>query len=326
MDEVNLEGWFPHPRRFPWAATSNPVIQLILSCYRVAGSVLRQRINSEQTDKSPVFPLIQHGLQKGPSSLLSHSYGPWGHFELLFTILAVLSRYGIQNDTGGRCESGVGRMVQPWWPSTETEQRQPGTWTGRPSATKLGSSAWHAASQMLRCRSLQQLLLFSSQVMSESLRPHCSTPSFHVLHYLLEFAQTGPLSWWCHPTISSPVIPFSSCPQSFPASGSFPVSQSFASGGQSIGVSSSASVPSKEYSVLISFRIDWFDLLAVQRTLKSLLQHHNSKASAFFMVQPSHLYMTTGKTIALMDLCQQSNVSAFKCAACHSFSSRSKVF
>ena len=84
--------------------------------------------------------------------------------------------------------------------------------------------------------------------------------------------------------------------------------------------------PSKEYSVLISFRIDWFDLLAVQRTLKSLLQHHNSKASAFFMVQPSHLYMTTGKTIALMDLCQQSNVSAFKCAACHSFSSRSKVF
>ena len=62
--------------------------------------------------------------------------------------------------------------------------------------------------------------------------------------------------------------------------------------------------PSSEYSGLISFRIDWFDLLAVQITLKRLLQHHNSKASvlhcsAFFMVQLSHLYMTTGKTIAL---------------------------
>ena len=61
---------------------------------------------------------------------------------------------------------------------------------------------------------------------------------------------------------------------------------------------------SKEYSVLISFRIDWFDILAVQGTLKCLLQHHSSKASifwhsAFFIVQISHLYMTTGKTIAL---------------------------
>ena len=62
--------------------------------------------------------------------------------------------------------------------------------------------------------------------------------------------------------------------------------------------------PSNEYSGLISFRIDWFDILAVQGTLKSLLQHHNSKTSvlwcsAFFMVQLAHLYMTTGKTIAL---------------------------
>ena len=57
--------------------------------------------------------------------------------------------------------------------------------------------------------------------------------------------------------------------------------------------------PSNEYSWLISFRIDWLDLPAVQRTLESLLQHHSSKASAFFMVQLSHPYMTTGKTIAL---------------------------
>ena len=73
--------------------------------------------------------------------------------------------------------------------------------------------------------------------------------------------------------------------------------------------------PSNEYSQLISFRIDWLDLLAVQGTLKSLLQHHSPKASilqrsAFFIVQLSHLYVTIGKTIALMDLCWQSNISA----------------
>ena len=73
---------------------------------------------------------------------------------------------------------------------------------------------------------------------------------------------------------------------------------------------------SNEHSGLVSFRMDWLDLLAVQGTLKSLLQHHSSKASilqcsAFFIVQPSHPYMTTGKTIALTrDLCWQSNVSA----------------
>ena len=76
--------------------------------------------------------------------------------------------------------------------------------------------------------------------------------------------------------------------------------------------------PSNEYSGLISFRMDWFDLLAVQRTLESVLQNHNLKTSilqcsAFFMVQHSHPYITTGKTIALtmMDLCWRSNASAF---------------
>ena len=81
------------------------------------------------------------------------------------------------------------------------------------------------------------------------------------------------------------------------------MSQFFASGGQSIGVSASTSVLPMN-SGLIFFRIDWFELLAVQGTLKSLLQHHSSKASilqhlAFFMVQLSHPYVTTGKTIAL---------------------------
>ena len=74
--------------------------------------------------------------------------------------------------------------------------------------------------------------------------------------------------------------------------------------------------PSNEYSGLISFRIDWFDLLAVQGTLESLLQHHSSKASilqcsAFFMVQPSYPYMTTGKTFDYIDLCWQSDVFDF---------------
>ena len=81
------------------------------------------------------------------------------------------------------------------------------------------------------------------------------------------------------------------------------MSQFFASSGQSIGVSFSIS-PSNEYLGLISFRMDWFDFLAVQGTLKNLLQHHSSKASvlqhsAFFIVQLSHPYMTTEKTIAL---------------------------
>ena len=80
------------------------------------------------------------------------------------------------------------------------------------------------------------------------------------------------------------------------------MSQFFTSGGQSIGTS--ASVPISKYSGLVSFRIDWLDLLAVQGTFKSVLQHYNSKAStlwcsAFFMVQLSHPYMTTGKNIAL---------------------------
>ena len=93
-------------------------------------------------------------------------------------------------------------------------------------------------------------------------------------------------------------------PSIFPPSGSFPVSQFFTPGGQRIGVSASAISPSNEYSGLISFRIDWFDLLAVQWTLKSLLQHHSSKSSflqcsAFVIVQVSHPYMTTEKTIAL---------------------------
>ena len=84
------------------------------------------------------------------------------------------------------------------------------------------------------------------------------------------------LSWWCHPTISS-AVPFSSCLQSFPASGAFQMSQLFAWGDQSIWVSFQC--PSSEHSGVISLRMDWLDLLEVQATLKSLFQHHSSKAA-----------------------------------------------
>ena len=118
------------------------------------------------------------------------------------------------------------------------------------------------------------------------------------------YSDSCPSGQWCHPTISSSVVPFSSCPQSFPASEYFPVTQLFTSGGQSIGSCSFNISPSSEHLGLISFKLDWLDLLAVQGTLKSLLQHHSSKASillhsAFFIVQLSHPFMTTGKTKAL---------------------------
>ena len=117
-------------------------------------------------------------------------------------------------------------------------------------------------------------------------------------------SNSHPLTQWCYPATSSSVVPFSSCPQSLPASESFPVSQLFVWGGQSIGVSALASVLPKNTQDWC--RLEWsgWISLTVQGTLKSLLQHHSSKAtilwcSAFFTVQLSHPYMTTGKTIAL---------------------------
>ena len=143
---------------------------------------------------------------------------------------------------------------------------------------------------------------FSHSVMSDSLwpnesqhvRPPCPSPTPGV------YPDSGPSSWWCHPAISSSVIPFFSCPQCLSASVfsnestlcmRWPKYWSFSIS------------PSNEHPGLISFKMDWLDLLAVQGTLKSLLQYHSSKASvlwhsAFFTVQLSHPYMTTGKTIA----------------------------
>ena len=156
----------------------------------------------------------------------------------------------------------------------------------------------------IQCSRRLNNVQFSHSVVSDSLRPHepqharppCPSPAPRV-HW-----DSRPLSQWCYPAISSSVVPFSSCPQSFPASGSFQMSQLFASGGQSLSFSFNIS-PSNEHPGLI-FRMDWLDLLAVQGTLKSLIQRQSSKPSifqhsAFFIVQLSHPYMTTGKTIAL---------------------------
>ena len=135
---------------------------------------------------------------------------------------------------------------------------------------------------------------FSHSVMSDSAGCQASLSTTNS-HSLLKLMSIEPVMTSNHPTISSSVVPFSSHLQSFPASVSFQMSQFFASGGQSTGVSASASV------LLMNIQ-DCLDLLAVQWTPKSLLQHHSSKASAlqcsaFFIVQLSHPYMSTGKTI-----------------------------
>ena len=145
----------------------------------------------------------------------------------------------------------------------------------------------------------------SVSVVSNSLRPQglqhtrlpCPSPTPRV------YSNSCPSSRWCHPTISSSVVPFSSCPQSFLALGSFPMSQFFTWGGRSIGVSVSTSV--LPMNTQDWFPLGWTGWISLQsKGLKSLLQHHSSKASilwclAFFIVQLSHPYMTTGKTIAL---------------------------
>ena len=146
---------------------------------------------------------------------------------------------------------------------------------------------------------------FSHSVVSDSLwhhelqhsRPPSPSPATRV------YSNSCPLSRWCHPAISSSVVPFSFRLQSFPAAGPFQKSALRIRWPKFWSLSFNIS-PSNEHSKLISFRMDSLDLLAVQGTLKSLLQHHSSEASifqcsAFFILQLSHPYMTTGKSIAL---------------------------
>ena len=141
-----------------------------------------------------------------------------------------------------------------------------------------------------------------------TLQPHesqhaglpCPSPTLRV------YSDSCPLSQWCHPAISSSVIPFSACPQSPipPIIRVFSSESTLCMRWPNYWSFSFSISPSNEHPGLISFRMDWLDLLAVQGTLKSLLQHHSSEASilwcsAFFTIQLSHTYMTTGKSITL---------------------------
>ena len=152
----------------------------------------------------------------------------------------------------------------------------------------MSPSGWQSNKVILFFSSVQSLSL------SNSLRPYglqhtrlpCPSPAPRA------YSNSCPSSWWCYPTISSSAIPFFSCLQSYPASGSFPMSQFFSSGGQSIGASASTSVlPMKIQDWLPLGWTSWISLQS--KRLSSLLQQHSSKASvlqhsACIMVQLSH--------------------------------------
>ena len=151
---------------------------------------------------------------------------------------------------------------------------------------------------------------FSHSVVSNSLWPHGLQHARLPCSSLTPIACSNscPLSRWCHPAITSSIVPSSACPLRLP---SIPPSIRVISNESTLHMRwpkywnfSFSIIPSKGHPGLIFFRMNWLDLLAVQGTLKSLLQHHSSKASillcsAFFTVQLSHPYMTTGKTVAL---------------------------
>jgi len=150
------------------------------------------------------------------------------------------------------------------------------------------------------------LLLFSHPAVTNSLQPHgLQHARSPVPHHLLKACPSScPSHQWCHPAISSSDTLFSFYPQSFPASESFLMNQLLITWPNYWSFSFTIS-PSNEYLGLISFKIDCFDLLAVQGTLRSLLKHHSLKASIlwhsarFFTVQFSQLYVTTEGTIAM---------------------------
>ena len=178
------------------------------------------------------------------------------------------------------------RSPKPSWKFLHEENWS--TWENYPLSA---IEEWRMCCLEMELRRAISSVQFSCSVVSDSLQPHglqhtrppCPSPTPRAC------SNSCPSSQWCHLTISSSVVPFSYHLQSFPASGSFQMSQFFASGGQSLTFSIS---PSNEYSGLISFRIDWLDLLEVQGTLKILLQHHSSKASILqhsaFLIQKGH--------------------------------------
>ena len=151
--------------------------------------------------------------------------------------------------------------------------------------------------QFSSVQSLSHAWLFVPHELQQA-RPPFPSPTPRV------YSKSCPLSQWCHPAISFSVFPFSSCTQCLSASGTSPSESTLRMRWPRYWSFNLSICPSNEHPRLISFSMDWLYLLAVQGTLKSLLQHHSSKAwiqqcSAFFTFQLSHPYMTTGKTIAL---------------------------
>ena len=145
---------------------------------------------------------------------------------------------------------------------------------------------------------------FSSSVMSDSLRPHESQHARPPCPSQIPrvYSNSCPLSWWCHLAISSSVIPFSSCPQSFSASGSFPKSQLFAWGGQSIGVSASASVLPMD--IQDWFPLGWTGWISLQskglsRVFSNTIKSINSSVLSFLYSPTVTSIHGTGKIIAL---------------------------
>ena len=207
----------------------------------------------------------------------------------------------------------------PWWLSvknspamqeTQGTQECPGEGNGNHSTilsweiqwTKERSRWWSMGSQEVEFSSVH----VSHSVMSDSLWPHdpqhvrptCPSPTPGV------HQNSCPLNWWCHPAIPSSVHPLLLPPSILPSNKVFSKESAVRMRWPKYWTFNFNISPSSEHAGLISFRMDWLDLLAVQGTLKSLLQHHSSKASVFqcsdfFIVQLSHPYMTTGKAIAL---------------------------
>ena len=191
-------------------------------------------------------------------------------------------------------------FISRWWTRRNATFK---TYLWRAFSNSLWSFCTPFSGVILSC--LLSSVQFSRSVVSYSLRPHESqharppcpspTPGAH--------SDSRPLSQWCHPAVSSSVVPFSSCPQSLPASESSPMSQLFTWGGQNTGVSALASfLPKNTHDW---FPLEWTGRISLQsKGLKSLLQHHSSKASilrcsAFLTVQLSHPYITYWKNHSL---------------------------
>ena len=218
-------------------------------------------------------------------------------------MLCLVYKVGVARCPRFRC------IVDEWWGFTYHQNKEPlcdlqhnywGCKISNFSVLELGT--FPSSSQVISFSSVQ----FSHSVVSDSLlsheaqhiRPPCPSQTRGV------YPNTCSPSRWCHPAISSSVVPFSSCPPIPPSIRVFSNESTLRMRWPKYWSFNFSISPSNEHPGLICFRMDWLDLLAVQGTLKSLLQHHSSiasilRCSAFFTVQLSHPHMTTGKTIAL---------------------------